>query len=87
MQEQEVARKLELCVGSFKKVLYEPDDIFLKNMEKNNLAGDDISKYQLWEWTQGVGLYGLWKLFEHRRRPARQKHQHHGARPGVVLFI
>ena len=29
MQEQEVARKLELCVGSFKKVLYEPDDIFL----------------------------------------------------------
>lgn len=64
MQEQEVARKLELCVGSFKKVLYEPDDIFLKNMEKNNLAGDDISKYQLWEWTQGVGLYGLWKLFE-----------------------
>ena len=24
MQEQEVARKLELCVGSFKKVLYEP---------------------------------------------------------------
>ena len=106
MQEQEVARKLELCVGSFKKVLYEPDDIFLKNMEKNNLAGDDISKYQLWEWTQGVGLYGLWKLFEkkhdrravsgdaagilrraHRRRPARQKHQHHGARPGVVLSI
>lgn len=64
MQEKEVARKLELCVGSFKKVLYEPDDIFLKNMEKNNLAGDDISKYQLWEWTQGVGLYGLWKLFE-----------------------
>ena len=62
MQEQEVARKLELCVGSFKKVLYEPDDIFLKNMEKNNLAGDDVSKYQLWEWTQGVGLYGLWKL-------------------------
>ena len=31
MQEQEVARKLELCVGSFEKgMLYEPDDIFLK---------------------------------------------------------
>ena len=64
MQEQEVARKLELCVGSFKKVLYEPDDIFLKNMEKNNLAGDDISKYQLWEWTQGVGLYGLYNYYK-----------------------
>ena len=33
-------------------------------MEKNNLAGDVVSNYQLWEWTQGVGLYGLWKLFE-----------------------
>ena len=95
MQEQEVARKLELCVGSFKKVLYEPDDIFLKNMEKNNLAGDDISKYQLWEWTQGVGherravsgdAAGILRR-AHRRRPARQKHQHHGARPGVVLFV
>ena len=64
MQEQEVARKLELCVGSFKKVLYEPDDIFLKNMEKNNLAGDDIAQYQRGAGTQGVGLYGLWKLFE-----------------------
>ena len=64
MQEQEVARKLELCVGSFKKVLYEPDDIFLKNMEKNNLAGDDVSKYQLWEWTQGVGLYGLYNYYK-----------------------
>ena len=87
MQEQEVARKLELCVGSFKKVLYEPDDIFLKNMEKNNLAGDDISKYQLWEWTQGVGHAAGILRRAHRRRPARQKHQHHGARPGVVLFI
>ncbi len=33
-------------------------------METKNLAGDDIRKYQFWEWTQGVGLYGFWKLYE-----------------------
>jgi unsaturated rhamnogalacturonyl hydrolase len=32
-------------------------------MKDRNLAGDDIRRYQHWEWTQGVGLYGLWKLF------------------------
>ncbi|MCR4586994.1 MAG: glycoside hydrolase family 88 protein [Lachnospiraceae bacterium] len=36
-------------------------------METRNLAGDDISKYRYWEWTQGVGLYGLWKLFTYRK--------------------
>ncbi|MCH4887000.1 glycoside hydrolase family 105 protein [Acidaminobacter sp. JC074] len=36
-------------------------------MQNNNLAGDDISKYRYWEWTQGVGLYGFWKIFEHTK--------------------
>jgi unsaturated rhamnogalacturonyl hydrolase len=31
-------------------------------MKSKNLAGDDISRYQHWEWTQGVGLYGLFQL-------------------------
>ncbi len=49
---------------NFETVLYEEDTVFLENMTNHNLAGDDISKYQFWEWTQGVGLYGLWKLYE-----------------------
>ena len=36
-------------------------------MKGSNLAGDDIRKYRHWEWTQGVGLYGLWRLFEKTR--------------------
>ncbi len=56
--------KLNRLITSFQKVLYEEDDTFLQNMKSNNLAGDDISKYQYWEWTQGIGLFGLWKLFE-----------------------
>lgn len=59
-----VTEKLNLLAESFKGVLYEEDETFLKNMQKNNLAGDDISKYRFWEWTQGVGLYGFWKMYK-----------------------
>ncbi|QHQ59825.1 glycoside hydrolase family 105 protein [Anaerocolumna sedimenticola] len=56
--------KLNKLILSFQKVLYEEDASFLSNMKTNNLAGDDIRKYQYWEWTQGVGLFGLWILFD-----------------------
>ncbi len=59
-----IEAKLELLFESFQKVLYEEDDTFLKNMQTKNLAGDDINKYRFWEWTQGVGLFGMWKMFE-----------------------
>lgn len=60
---QEVNVKLELLADSFQKVLYEDDETFLENMKSKNLAGDDINRYKHWEWTQGVGLFGYWKLF------------------------
>lgn len=60
----EVERKLHLLADSFQKVLYEEDTVFLENMKENNLASDDIGKYQFWEWTQGVGLFGFWKYYE-----------------------
>ncbi|MEY8353392.1 glycoside hydrolase family 88 protein [Lachnospiraceae bacterium 54-53] len=56
--------KIDLLVSSFEKILYEEDDIFLKNMETRNLAGDSAERYRYWEWTQGVGLFGLWKIYE-----------------------
>lgn len=64
----EVTDKVDKMVSAFSDILYEPDDTFLKNMKSHNLAGDDISRYQYWEWTQGVGLYGLWKLFSYEKR-------------------
>ena len=57
-----IEEKLSKLVKAFTPILYEDDEIFLKNMKDRNLAGDDIRRYQHWEWTQGVGLYGLWKL-------------------------
>ena len=59
--------KLACLVEAFCPILYEDDEIFLENMKDRNLAGDDIRRYQHWEWTQGVGLYGLWRLFEKTR--------------------
>lgn len=59
-----IKEKLIVLIDSFQKVLYEDDTYFLVNMKSRNLAGDDIGRYRLWEWTQGVGLFGLWKLFE-----------------------
>ncbi len=62
-----VTGKIEKMTEAFSQILYEPDDTFLRNMQSNNLAGDDISRYKYWEWTQGVGLYGLWKLFQYEK--------------------
>lgn len=64
----EITDKVDKMVSAFSDILYEPDDTFLKNMKSHNLAGDDISRYQFWEWTQGVGLYGLWKLFSYEKK-------------------
>lgn len=63
-KENEVRRKLRLLAESFQDILYEKDDTFLENMKTNSLASDDISRYQFWEWTQGVGLFGFWKYYE-----------------------
>ena len=58
-----IREKLNCLIEAFTPILYEDDEVFLENMKEKNLAGDDIRRYQHWEWTQGVGLYGLWKLY------------------------
>ncbi|MDE7326690.1 MAG: glycoside hydrolase family 88 protein [Lachnospiraceae bacterium] len=68
------SRKLARVTEAFTRILYEEDETFLKNMQDHNLAGDDIEKYRYWEWTQGVGLFGLWKLFCHEREGAHLQH-------------
>ena len=36
MQKADIENKLELCIESFKSVLYERDETFLENMAKSN---------------------------------------------------
>lgn len=59
-----VKEKLSLVIDSFKETLYEDDETFIEIMKKNSLAGDDLNRYKHWEWPQGVGLFGLWRMFE-----------------------
>jgi len=58
-----IEEKLSRLIDAFTPILYEEDEAFLEGMKDRNLAGDDIRRYEHWEWTQGVGLYGLWKMF------------------------
>lgn len=58
-----IEEKLSKLIEAFTPILYEDDEVFLEGMKDRNLAGDDIRRYQHWEWTQGVGLFGLWKLY------------------------
>ena len=60
--------KIDRMADAFTHILYETDDTFLKNMESHNLAGDDIARYRYWEWTQGVGLFGIWKLYCYEKK-------------------
>ena len=58
-----VKEKLETLIKGFIPVLYQeddPDDVSGKFAP--NIEGRE--RYRYWEWTQGVGLFGLWKLFE-----------------------
>lgn len=65
---QEADRKLQQLIGAFTEILYEDDEIFMENMRrKKNLSEEELQKYAHWEWTQGIGLYGIWKLFSDTR--------------------
>lgn len=60
----EIEQGMKKYLDSFEKVLYEEDSEFMDNMKTKSLANDDIRRYQFWEWTQGVGLFGIWKLYK-----------------------
>lgn len=60
-----IVDKLNKLVKAFKSVLYTDDDIFMANMKDYSLSNDDINKYRYWEWPQGVGLYGLYKMHKY----------------------
>ena len=65
---EKVDEKLKKLLDAFSPILYEDDEPFMRSMrEKEHISEEELQKYAHWEWTQGVGLYGLWKLFESTR--------------------
>ncbi|MCQ2612259.1 MAG: glycoside hydrolase family 88 protein [Treponemataceae bacterium] len=61
---EKIIKTFDRLAVSFRKVLYEEDTTFMENMRKKGFPEEEIKKYQFWEWTQGVGLYGFWRYFE-----------------------
>lgn len=66
--QEKVDEKLKKLLDAFSPILYEDDEPFMRSMrEKKKISEEELQKYAHWEWTQGVGLYGLWKLFDSTR--------------------
>jgi unsaturated rhamnogalacturonyl hydrolase len=63
----DLRQALQALSAGFSNILYEKDEYFLQNMQSRNLAGDDIARYQFWEWPQGVGLFALARLWQEKR--------------------
>ena len=62
--EKTIDSKIEALTSGFRSVLYEEDESFLEDMKTRSIAHDDVRHYMFWEWTQGVGLYGYYMLYE-----------------------
>ena len=58
-----IEAKLDTLIKGFLPVLYQEDDPDY-NSGKLGKGVENRERYKFWEWTQGVGLFGLWKLFE-----------------------
>ena len=66
MDRKIIEQKLETLIKGFMPVLYQEDDPDY-NSGKLGKGVENRERYKYWEWTQGVGLFGLWKLFEKTR--------------------
>lgn len=63
-----VNEKLQSLVQGFLPVLYASDDPdFLSHKLAGDIDEEERQKYRFWEWPHGVGLFGLWKLYEKTR--------------------
>ena len=65
----QVKDALERVIASFQTVLYEDDEQFFREYEDKRIWRAMIfADTSIGEWTQGVGLYGFWRLFLKRQR-------------------
>lgn len=64
LNKNDIVLKAEKVCDSLVTTLYEEDKQFLEGMKAQNTQNDELKKYKYWEWTQGVGLYGFYKMYQ-----------------------
>lgn len=58
--------KMNLLGEVIKDSIYqEPEDGFIENITIKGISLEEAMSYKYWDWTNGVGLYGFWKLYKH----------------------
>ncbi len=63
-----IIKKMNLLGDVIEDSIYqEPEDGFIENIMKKGISYEEAMTYKFWDWTNGVGLYGFWKLFEHSK--------------------
>ncbi len=62
----EIIEKMNLLGDVIKDSIYqEPEDGFIDNIMVNGISFEEAMRYKYWDWTNGVGLHGFWKLYKH----------------------
>jgi unsaturated rhamnogalacturonyl hydrolase len=61
----EIYEKIDKVCNSLLQILYTEDEQFMQNMKALNTEDLELKKYKYWEWTQGVGLYGFYKIYQY----------------------
>ncbi len=63
-----VLEKMNLLGKVIEDSIYqEPEDGFIENIMKKGISYEEAMTYKYWDWTNGVGLYGFWKLYSHSK--------------------
>lgn len=61
---KKLEEKLALLGDNFEKFLYESNPNTVKSLKNFGLNEDEIRRTELFDWFQGVGLYGYYKLYK-----------------------
>ncbi|MCH4886978.1 glycoside hydrolase family 105 protein [Acidaminobacter sp. JC074] len=62
-----IETKLDLIAKNFKQFLYASNPHVVKSLKSKGFLEDDIRRIELFDWFQGVGLYGYYKMYKHTK--------------------
>jgi len=60
----QVIEKLKLVALNFEKFLYASNPHVVKSLQSMGFKEDEIRRIELFDWFQGVGLYGYYKMYK-----------------------